>query len=273
MVNQRTLRSQRRQPRRVARQPRLSMARLGWLLVPVSLLLFLLLWQAAVVLGDYPAFVLPEPGAVGRKFVVLAANGLLWRHAQVTLIEVFLGFGLGFSVATVLGYWFAKQPLAEQLASPYIVAMQAMPIVALAPLLVLWFGFGLLSKILVCALIVFFPVLVNTIVGVRSVDAQWLELMRALNASPWQTFWKVELPGSLPVLLGGLKLGVTLAVVGAVVGEFVGAERGLGALLKISSSLFDTPQLFVALFTLAALALLLYGSVALLERTLVTWRR
>ncbi|HYN87719.1 MAG TPA: ABC transporter permease subunit, partial [Ardenticatenaceae bacterium] len=159
------------------------------------------------------------------------------------------------------------------LVGPYIVAMQAVPVVAVAPLLVIWFGSGLLSKVLVCALIVFFPVLVNTIVGVRSVNQEWLELMRALNASSWQTFVKVELPGSLPVLFGGLKLGVTLAVVGAVVGEFVGADRGLGALIKISSSLFDTPQLFVALFALAAMALALYGVVTVLERAVVTWRR
>jgi NitT/TauT family transport system permease protein len=273
MVNQQMIRTPARgvkEPRKAALVPP---AMLGWLLLPVGLLSFLALWQAVVWLGDYPAFVLPTPLQVGRKFVILLSNGLLWRHTQVTLVEIILGFLLGFSLATLLGYWFAKKPLAEQLVSPYIVAMQAMPIVALAPLLVIWFGFGMLSKVLVCALIVFFPILVNTIVGVRSINAEWLELMRALDASPWQTFLKVELPGALPVLFGGLKLGVTLAVVGAVVGEFVGAERGLGALLKISSSLFDTPQLFVALFTLAIVALTLYGAVALLERSLVTWRR
>lgn len=239
----------------------------------LGLVVFVALWQAVVLLADYPTFILPSPLQVLTKFVWVASSGLLWRHLSVTLSEVVLGFSLGFVTATVLGYWFAKRPLAEGLVAPYVVAMQAVPIVAVAPLLVIWFGSGLLSKVLVCALIVFFPVLVNTIVGVRSVDAQWLELMRALNATPWQTFLKVELPGSLPVLFGGLKLGVTLAVVGAVVGEFVGAERGLGALIKISSSLFDTPQLFVALVTLAVMALTLYGGVVVLEKSVVTWRR
>ncbi|HBY92742.1 MAG TPA: ABC transporter permease [Chloroflexi bacterium] len=243
-----------------------------WLTV-LGLVAFVAVWQAVVWLADYPAFILPSPMQVLTKFVRVAGSGLLWRHLSVTLLEVVLGFSLGFATATVLGYWFAKRPLAEELVSPYVVAMQAIPVVAVAPLLVIWFGSGLLSKVLVCALIVFFPVLVNTIVGVRSVDAVWLELMRALNATPWQTFLKVEVPGSLPVILGGLKLGVTLAVVGAVVGEFVGAERGLGALIKISSSLFDTPQLFVALLTLAAMALTLYGGVVFLERSVVTWRR
>lgn len=242
-------------------------------LTALGVVAFVLVWQAVVWVADYPTFILPSPLQVVTKFVRMVSAGLLWRHLSVTLLEVGLGFSVGFVAATLLGYYLAKRPLAEELVAPYVVAMQAVPIVAVAPLLVLWFGSGLLSKVLVCALIVFFPVLVNTIVGVRSVDAVWLELMRALNATPWQTFLKVELPGSLPVLFGGLKLGVTLAVVGAVVGEFVGAERGLGALIKISSSLFDTPQLFVALLTLAAMALTLYGAVVLLEKSVVTWRR
>jgi len=242
-------------------------------LAPLVLVVFVILWQTLVWVADYPTFILPSPAQVLEKAGRLIATGILWRHFAVTLVEVICGFSLGFTVATLLGYWLAKQPVAEQLVAPYVVAMQAVPVVAVAPLLVLWFGSGLFSKILVCGLIVFFPVLVNTIIGVRSVDASWRELMRALNASSWQTFVKVELPGSLPVLFGGLKLGVTLAVVGAVVGEFVGAERGLGALIKISSSMFDTPQLFVALLTLAIMALALYSGVALLEKSLVTWRR
>jgi NitT/TauT family transport system permease protein len=152
------------------------------------------------------------------------------------------------------------------------VASQAVPIVALAPLLVIWFGAGSLSKVLVCALTLFFPVLINTVVGVRSVDVELRDLMRSLQASRWQVFALLELPAALPVLFGGLKVGVTLSVIGAVVGEFVGADRGLGFLVNLARGLFDTPLMFVALFTLMAIALALYLIVAVLEGWLLKWR-
>ncbi len=239
-----------------------------------GLLLLLALWQAVVLVGEYPTFVLPTPSAVAAKFVAVARSGLLWQHLRVTLAETLLGFGLGFVSATALGYGLAKHPVAERWVAPWLAAMQAVPVVAVAPLLVVWFGFGIASKVMVCALIVFFPVLINTIVGVRSVDREWLELMTMLRASAWQRFWWLEVPAALPVLFGGIKLGVTLAVVGAVVGEFIGAREGLGALINIArGGLYDTPLLFVALFTLAGMALTLYGLVTLIERRVVRWQR
>jgi NitT/TauT family transport system permease protein len=153
------------------------------------------------------------------------------------------------------------------------VASQAIPIVALAPLLVIWFGPGALSKVLVCALVVFFPVLINTIIGLRSVEPDLLDLMRSLQASRWQTFTKLELPSALPALLGGLKIGATLSVIGAVVGEFTGSDQGLGFLVVQSRGLFDTAQMFVAFGALAAIALTLYGLALILERRLLHWRR
>ncbi|MBA3532786.1 MAG: ABC transporter permease [Ardenticatenales bacterium] len=245
-----------------------------WATLPLGLLVLLASWQLVVVVGDYPEFVLPSPMAVAAKFVTAIWSGLLWRHLRVTLAETLLGFMLGFLTATLMGYWLAKRPVAERLIAPWLVAMQAVPVVAVAPLLVIWFGFGLTSKVLVCALIVFFPVLINTIVGVRSVDRDWLELMTVLRASRWQRFRLVEVPAALPVLFGGIKLGVTLAVVGAVVGEFVGAREGLGALINIArGGLYDTPLLFVALLSLAGMALALYGIVVFLEQRLVRWQR
>ena len=245
-----------------------------WLVMPLGLLVILGTWQLAVVIGQYPEFILPGPQVVAAKFVTTLKSGLLWKHLQVTLSETLFGFFLGFILATLTGYWLAKKPLAEKLVAPWLVAMQAVPIVAVAPLLVIWFGFGITSKILVCALIVFFPVLINTIVGVRSVNREWLELMTVLHASRWQRFRLVEIPAALPVLFGGIKLGVTLAVVGAVVGEFAGASKGLGALINIArGGVYDTPLLFVALVTLAAMALTLYGIVTLIERRVVRWQR
>lgn len=242
------------------------------LMVPVVLTLFLGLWQALIWLGDYPAFILPSPGDVVITLSRTLADGTLWRHARVTLSEVFAGLGLGLVTATTLGYALARSPLLERLLAPYIVASQSVPVVAIAPLLVIWFGSGRLSKVLVCALIVFFPMLVNTITGIRSVEEDLRDLMRSLGANRWQTFRMLEVPAALPVLLGGLKIGVTLSVVGAVVGEFVGADQGLGFLINQARGLFNTPLVFVALFALVVIALTLYGAVMLVEMWLLRWR-
>jgi NitT/TauT family transport system permease protein len=244
-----------------------------YLLLPSALVLFLCLWQLVVRIGSYPTFILPAPALVFRKFVLASTDGTLLHHTWATVREVFLGLALGLTVASTLGYIFAKSKPLERLLSPYIVASQSIPIVALAPLLVIWFGFGLLSKVIVCALTVFFPVLINTIVGLRSVDENLVDLMRSYGATRRQMFTMLEIPAALPVLLGGLKIGVTLSVIGAVVGEFVAADEGLGFLINLSRGLFDTPMMFVALFTLVVIALALYGSVVLLENRLLSWRR
>ncbi len=236
----------------------------GRLSLPIGLAVLLVLWASLA--RFYPPFILPGPDDVAARFAQVAADGSLARHLIVTLTEALLGFAVGFVVAVVLGYGIAKQPLVERIVSPYVVASQAVPIVALAPLIILWFGHGLSSKVLVCALVVFFPILVNTVVALRSVDPQSRELMRSLNASAWQTFSKLELPASLPILFGGIRMGVTLCVIGAVVGEFVGADTGLGALVNLARGMFDTSLMFVALFTLIALAMSLYLMVTALER-------
>jgi NitT/TauT family transport system permease protein len=242
-------------------------------LTVLSLAGFLLLWQGIVWLGNYPTFILPTPGAVAVRFVELVASGALWRHTGITLREVLAGLGLGALAATTLGYVLAHSRLAERLLSPFIVASQSVPTVAIAPLLVIWFGTGLLSKVLVCALIVFFPILVNTVIGLRSVERNLHDLMRTLEADRWQVIWLLEMPAALPVLLGGLKIGATLSVIGAVVGECVASNQGLGFLLKQGQQLYDTPQVFVGIGALVVLAQTLYGVVALLERTLLHWRR
>jgi NitT/TauT family transport system permease protein len=243
------------------------------LLVPIVLLAALVAWDLLVRWQRYPSFILPGPARVWIRFVGLAADGSLLAHAGQTLVEVLWGLALGLSAAMLLGYGLAKSPLLERVVSPYIVASQAVPIVALAPLLVIWFGFGELSKILVCALTVFFPMLVSTIVGIRSVPPDLIALMRSLQASRWQTFSELEVPAALPILFGGLKVAVTLAVIGAVVGEFVGADRGLGYLVNLARGLLDTPMLFVALLSLVIMALALYSIVALIEYRALRWRR
>ena len=247
--------------------------RLELIALPVGVSIFIGLWALIAELGNYPTFILPDPLIVFRKLAEITMNGTLWYHSKATLIQILFGLALGLSAATVLGYLLAKNPFLERLAGPYIVASQSIPAVAIGPLLIIWFGSGKLSKVLICALVVFFPVLINTIVGIRSVDTGLRTLMQSLRASRWQTFVKLEVPAALPVLLGGLKIGVTLSVIGAVVGEFVGADRGLGYLINLAKGLFNTPLMFAAFIALAVISLSLYLIVTALERWLLAWRR
>ena len=195
------------------------------------------------------------------------------KHSLITLQEVLFGLALGLSTAITIGYFLAKSRTIERFLAPYIVASQSIPIVAIAPLLVIWLGPGILSKVLTSALIVFFPVLVNTIVGLRSVPRELYDLMRILQASPWQRIFKLEIPAAMPVFLGGLRIGATLAVIGAVVGEFVGADKGLGFLVNVGRGLYDTSLVFVAVFTIVFLSLGIYGSVVFLENRLLSWQK
>ena len=254
------------------RPPIRQIQRSGYYIVPISLLLAILIWYLVAQFGNFQAFILPPPQMVWEKFLQALSDGSLLRHSLITLGEVLMGLALGVSLATVQGYLLAKSRLVERLLSPYIVASQSVPIVAIAPLLVIWFGPGITSKVLICALIVFFPVLVNTIVGLRSVPEELRELMRSLQATRWQTLKYLEVPAALPIFLGGLRVGATLAVIGAVVGEFAGSDRGLGFLINVGRGQYDTALVFVAMFTLIAMALMLYGLVVWLEGRLLSWR-
>ncbi len=244
-----------------------------WLWPLLSILLGVGLWYGLIGLFQIQPFILPAPHTVWQRLVTTLATGMLQRHAWVTLQEVLAGLALGGSAAMLVGYALAKSRWLERFLAPYVVASQAVPTVAIAPLLVIWFGPGLLSKVLVCALIVFFPILINTLLGVRGVPEDLRDLLRSLHASRFQTFWLLELPAALPALLGGLRIGATLAVIGAVVGEFVGADRGLGYLINIGRGQYDVALVFVAVFALVVMALGLYGTVALLERSWLGWQR
>jgi NitT/TauT family transport system permease protein len=239
----------------------------------ISVVVGILLWQLITSYGGIPNFILPSPLSVGTRFLKAISDGSLLYHTTITLIEIVLGLLSGAIFATIVGYFLAKSRSLERILSPYIVASQAIPIVAIAPLLVIWLGDGILSKVVICALIVFFPVLVNTIVGVRAVPPSLYDLMNSLHASRSQILWKVEVPASLPVFLGGLRVGATLSVIGAIVGELVDAEEGLGFLLQLGDFQYDTPMVFVAVFMLIVLALMLYGIVVLLEKRYLKWQQ
>jgi NitT/TauT family transport system permease protein len=259
---------------REARGGNSSCGKAGWELIALmaGVALFLAIWTLITKIGNYPAFILPDPADVLHELVTIALNGLLWFHVKATLLEMAGGLALGLGTATVLGYLLAKSRFLERLIGPYVVASQSIPAIAVAPLLIIWFGSGKTSKILICALMVFFPVLVNTIVGIRTVDKGLHLLMRSLHASRWQTFILLEVPASMAVLIGGLKIGVTLSVIGAVVGEFVGADRGLGYLINLSKGMFNTALMFAALITLAVISLVLYLIITRLEKWLLAWR-
>jgi len=231
---------------------------------------FLVLWQVVVVVSGFPPFILPPPAMVLDRWVSAWSAGTIQPHLVATLQEVALDFLVGAGSALVIGYGLARSALFERLLSPYLVAAQATPILALAPLIALWFGPGLLGKVVICALIVFFPVAVATMVGIRSVDARLLELGRSLRATHRQVLATLEIPAALPSILGGMRVGVTLAVVGAIVGEWAGAEKGLGVLINLArGSMFDIPLMFATLLTIALVGIVLYLVVVLVERRLV----
>jgi len=238
--------------------------------VVASFAVFVVVWKLVVLVGGYPPFILPSPEVVGQRFVRAWADGIIEPHALATLVEIGLGFTVGAGTGLLVGYALARSALVERIISPYVVAAQATPILALAPLLALWFGPGLISKVVICGLIVFFPIAVSTMVGVRSVDRGLLELARSFRATRRQVLTTLEIPGALPSILGGMRVGVTLAVVGAIVGEWAGADRGLGVLVNLArGSLFDIPLMFATLATIAMVGIALYLVVVFAERRLV----
>jgi len=242
--------------------------RLGF--IALSGAAFLAAWKVIVLVGGYPEYILPAPDVVALRAAEAIQNGTLQPHLAATLEESVIGFAVGALVAVAVGILLAKSLTAERVLSPYLVAAQAIPILALAPLIDIWFGGGLTARVVICALIVFFPIAIATMVGIRSSDPLLVEMARAYGARPAQITRLLELPSALPVLFGGLRVGVTLAVIGAVVAEWAGANIGLGVLINIADQgLFDTPLMFVALASLAVLGLTFYGAVLIAERVVI----
>lgn len=245
---------------------------LGRIAAGVGVLVVLVLgWWALVVVGNYPAFILPSPFSVAERLWRMLLDGSLALHFGTTVLEAGLGFILAALVGVPLGYLIAHSPRLERAISPYVAVTQGLPVVAIAPLLVIWLQDDLARKVVIVALIVFFPLLVNTAVGVRSIDRSMVEVARIFGANRLQTIRYVELPLSLRALLGGVKLGLTLSITGAVVGEFVSSGAGLGFLLILGRGLFDTTLIFVGLVSLALLTVVAYLGITLLEKTVITW--
>jgi len=227
------------------------------------------IWELAARFTDVPQYILPAPTAIADRLI--RSWALLWEHSVVTLTEIGIGFALGVLFGLALAIPIAYSALVRNTLYPLIVASQAVPKIAIAPLLVLWLGFDIWPKIVVTALMVFFPVTVTAAEGFSSVDRNLLDLLRSVHANQAQIFIKVRFPHALPQIFSGLKIGITLAVVGAVVGEWVGADSGLGYLLVYANTLLDSTLLFASLILLIVMGVVLFFIVGVLERLLLPW--
>ncbi len=245
----------------------------GWqrILPAVFLAAIVGLWELASRFTDVPVYILPAPSAIVERLV--RSWPLLWEHSIVTLTEIGIGFAVGVALGLALAIPIAYSTIFRNTIYPLIVASQAVPKIAIAPLMVLWLGFDIMPKIVVTALMVFFPVTVTAAEGFSSVDRNLLDLLRSVHASPAQIFFKIRFPHALPQIFSGLKIGITLAVVGAVVGEWVGADSGLGYLLVYANTLLDSTLLFASLILLIAIGVVLFVIVGVLERLLLPWHR
>jgi NitT/TauT family transport system permease protein len=245
---------------------------------PASFLLRLLLmaatlaaWEGLVRLLAVPAFVLPTPSNIAIALYRGFASALYIDHIRVTLTETLLGFALGTALAFLLGVAVALSRRIEYFLYPFIVMFQAMPKVALAPLIIVWFGLGLTSKVVNAALVAFFPLMVNTIVGLRSADEDRINLMRSLAATRGQIFWMLQLPNALPYIFAGLEIAMIFALIGAIVAEFIGAQSGLGMLIQSMNFTMDVAGQFSVLFILSLLGLALNSLVSEVRRRVLFW--
>ncbi len=245
-------------------------ARISGVVYPVMTVgLFLLAWEVTVRLLRVPEFLVPAPTQVVAKG--LEHLGLLLRNGWVTTQEILLGYLLSIVVGIPLALAIFLSPVFARSVYPLLVSSQAVPKTAIAPLFVIWFGFGLLPKVLVAFLIAFFAIVINTVVGLGSVQPEKIYLARSMGLSPLATFLKIRLPQALPAILGGLKVAITLAVVGAVVGEFVGADSGLGYLLLVANGNLDSPLLFAGFVALTVIGAGLFLLIELIEWLAIPW--
>lgn len=237
----------------------------------VLVALLLVAWELAVRLGGLPTYILPPPSRIACTFVT--SFSLLWSHTLVTLGEIVLGLVLASALGLLVATGIVYVPVLEWALHPLIIASQMIPVFAIAPLLIVWLGYGLWPKVVVAALIAFFPMTINAVDGLRAARRETVELFRSLGASRWRIFRTLRLPGSLPSLFTGWKVGATLAVVGATIGEWIGSKEGLGYLMLQSNALLRVDVVFAAILALTIVGLLLFGIVRIIEYRVLRWRR
>jgi len=248
--------------------------RLTSILYPVvTFLILLAVWTVSITYFQVPDYILPRPAAVLQSLKVGYLDGEYWPHFLFTLKTTVSGYILGCFLAIAVGAMLAESRVFEKFVAPYIVALQSMPKVALAPLIIVWFGFGLASKIVTVALMCFFPLFVNTVIGIRQTDPALVQMMRSFGASGWLIFFYGKLPAAAGHIFAGLQIGIVLSLIGAIVAEFVASDQGIGGLIQSSLANFDTARMFAALFSLIAIGLCGTQIVQWLHRRFVFWNK
>jgi NitT/TauT family transport system permease protein len=260
------------------RAPLVGRWSLGGLLLPISIVVLLVVWEGYVAMARPPSYILPAPSRIGQALVNGLSRGLddrsgYWLHLGSTLRGALSGYVLGCSAGILLGVLISEFRVLERILLPYAVGLQSLPKVAIAPLILIWFGFGPSSKMVLAALLTFFPLLINSYVGLTLVDRDYILLMRSLRASRLQVLRKVKLPGALPMIFAGLDMSAVYAVLGAIVAEFVGSDAGIGVMIIQAQFQNDTASVFAALVVLAILGILLHTLVQSVGHRLVFWTR
>lgn len=249
------------------------MRRPQYFLSPAFLILLLIVWEGAVTLFKVPEYILPPPTKIAESLFLGLQSGLFFHHFLITAFQALSGFLLASVLGIGVGALVAQFWLVEKTVYPYLVALQTMPKIAIAPLIIIWAGYGIQSKVIIAALISFFPVLVNTIVGLKTCDQGKLDLMISLKATRWETFRMVKLPNALPFVFAGLNIAIVFSILGSIVGEFVGSKAGLGNLIIEANFQFNVAQVFAILIILGGFGVSLNLIVQALQRRLVFWSR
>lgn len=244
---------------------------LPWISTPILLVIVVVLWKLAIATFDISPFVLPQPEDVVTGTVDLVQTNGFWNHVWVTLAETLIGFGIALVSGVAMGAILGRILWLERALRPAIVASQVVPKVALVPLFIVWFGFGMTSKIVIAALLAFFPIMLNVMLGVRSVDPGHHDVMRSLNAGRWATFWRLEYHSTMPYVLAGMEIGIVFAIIGAVVGEYLGGNEGMGYLIVTTLNTLNAEQLFAVILVLTLMGFALFLAVIGLKRFLIPW--
>jgi len=240
-------------------------------LIPLLFVAVVALWESGVRIWRVPDYLVPAPSTVVQALARGIRSGLFLANSWVTVYEALFGFVIAALAGIFLGAVIAQFRLVERTIYPYLVALQTLPKIAVAPLIIVWFGFGLSSKVIIAATVAFFPVLVNVIVGLKTVDQAKLDLMRSLSATPWQTFRLVTFPNALPFVFAGLDIAIVFSVLGAIVGEFVGAQQGLGNLILQFNVSLDIAGVFAVLALLSVLGVTLHLIMQAIQKRIIFW--
>ncbi len=246
---------------------------LPWITTPLLLAILIAIWHVYVAMTNLSAFILPAPAKVWAAWMEMLSSPRAWGHTWLTVYVTLVGFAWALAIGVGLGVVLGRVRWLELTLNPFIVATQVIPKVALLPLFIVWFGFGNTSKVIVAAVLAFFPILTNTVLGVKSVDTGHRDVMTSLNATNWQIFRRLELPSSLPYILTGMEVGIVLAIIGAIVGEYLGGNAGLGFMLVSKMNGYETDGLFAVIIQMTMIGFALYFGTGALRRLLIPWHQ